>query len=200
VQGKQSVLEQPPQVKSHVQLQVAKKPSSRDDRRSRKDLEAFLLALIARGLKTPYDFMTSAGISPGASIPALGRLESAGYVRKGEGGARNRQEYEATGKGQAFLEQSWREIFQAPPTGDLDTVIRTASLALLMSEPKRSVAAYLGRAAALRKARRSVRLTAVPTHYPAGVFLWMRQVAAAGRAKNEATTLRELASAIQRLR
>lgn len=179
---------------------MANKPSSQDDRRSRKDLEAFLLALITRGLKTPYDFMTSAGISPGASIPALGRLEAAGYVRKGEGGARNRQEYEATSKGQAFLEKSWQEIFQAPPTGDLDTVLRTASLALLMSEPKRSVAAYLSRAAAARNAGHTARPGAAPTHDPAGVFLWMRRVATVGRAKREAATLRQLASAVRRLR
>lgn len=178
---------------------MANKPKARDDRRSRKDLEAFLLGLMTRGLKTPYDFMMSAGISPGASIPALGRLESAGYVRKGEGGARNRQEYQTTGKGLAFLENSWREIFQAPATGDLDTILRTASLALLMSEPKRSVAAYLGRAATLRKAGQSVRQKVVPTHDPAGVFLWMRQVAAVGRAKNEAAILRRLASTIRRL-
>jgi DNA-binding PadR family transcriptional regulator len=179
---------------------MAKKPSAGDDRRSRKDLESFLLALIARGLKTPYDFMRSAEISLGGSIPALGRLESAGYVRKGAGGARNRQEYETTRKGLAFLEKSWREIFQAPATGDLDTVIRIASLALLMSEPKRSVAAYLGRAAALRKARQAARPGAVPTDDPVGVFLWMREVAAVGRAKSEAATLRHLASAVRRLR
>lgn len=179
---------------------MAKRSTFRDDRRSRKDLEAFLLALIARGLKTPYDFMVSAGISPGASIPALSRLESAGYVRKREVGARNRQEYEATGKGQAFLEKSWREIFQAPPAGDLDTVLRTASLALLMAEPKRSVAAFLSRAATLRTAGPTARPGAVPAHDPAGVFLWMRQTASAGRAKSEAATLRRLASTIRRLK
>ena len=61
--------------------------------------------------------MRSAEISPGGSIPALGRLESAGYVRKGAGGARNRQEYETTRKGLAFLEKSWREIFRASRDG-----------------------------------------------------------------------------------
>lgn len=179
---------------------MPKNPNTRDDRRSRKDLEVFLLGLITRGLKTPYDFMMSAGISPGGSIPALGRLESAGYVRKGEGGARNRQEYQTTGKGLAFLKKSWREIFQALPTGDLDTILRTASLALLMSEPKRSVAAYLGRAAALRNAGQSARQEAVPAHNPAGVFLWMRQVAAARRTQSDAAILRKLASAVRRLK
>ena len=179
---------------------MAKKPRNQDDRRSRKDLEAFLLALIRHGLQTPYDLMMSAGISPGASIPALGRLESAGYVRKGEGGARNRQEYDTTNKGDAFLEKFWREIFQRPPAEDLDTILRIASLALLMSEPKQSVAAYLSRAAALRKPGEPVRPAGVPTRDPAGIFPWMRQVAAAGRAKNEAATLRQLASAIRRFK
>jgi DNA-binding PadR family transcriptional regulator len=179
---------------------MAKKPSHPDDRRSRKDLEAFLLALITHGLKTPYDFMMSAGISPGASIPALGRLESAGYVRKGKGGARNRQEYDTTHTGKAFLERSWREIFQHTPVGDLDTVLRIASLALLMAEPKRSVAAYLSRAAALRKAEEATRPAAVPTREAVGVFLWMRQVASIERAKSDAVTLLRLASTIRRIK
>ncbi len=46
---------------------MAKQPKSRDDRRSRKDLELFILALVRDGLSTPYDLM-AARISPGASI------------------------------------------------------------------------------------------------------------------------------------
>src|SRR5438309_1636371 len=60
------------------------KTSKTADKRGRADLELFLLALLSRGIATPYDLQAAAGLSPGASIPALGRLEAAGYVVKGE--------------------------------------------------------------------------------------------------------------------
>ena len=184
-----------------ILCQMPGQPKPQEDKRSRKDLEAFLLGLITRGLKTPYDFMMSAGISPGASIPALSRLEASGYVRKGEGGARNRQEYVITPKGEAFLERSWRGLFQSAPSKDLEVVLRTASLALLLGQPKRAVADYLARASELRKAGKKktpVRLGS--TTAPGEVFLWMRQVASAGRVESEATVLRKLASSVRRLK
>src|SRR5690348_6960280 len=99
------------------------------DKRSRMDLELLVLALASRGLATPYDLKTSASISPGASIPVLNRLETGGYVRKGVGGPRNRQEYVITAKGNALLENSWRKLFQAPPGTDIEAILRTAALA-----------------------------------------------------------------------
>jgi DNA-binding PadR family transcriptional regulator len=114
--------------------------------------ELFLLALIRRGIATTYELKMSAAISPGAPIPVLSRLESNGFIKKGEEGARNRQEYATTAKGNALLENSWRGLFQAAPSTDLDGVMRTASLALLLDESKRSVAEYLSRASGLRRA------------------------------------------------
>jgi len=165
------------------------------------DLELFVLALASRGLATPYDLKTSASISPGASIPVLNRLESGGYVRKGEEGPRNRQEYQITPKGAALLENSWRELFRASPSNDLDAVLRTAALALILGEPKRSVAEYLSRASVLRKAGQQ-RNPADPVHAaaPGEVFLWMRQAAAAQRTQSDAAILRKLSSAVRRLK
>lgn len=185
---------------TYTRYHMSKTPRSKD-KRARLDLELFVLALASRGLATPYDLKTSASISPGASIPVLNRLESGGYVRKGEEGPRNRQEYLITSKGTALLENSWRELFRASPSTDLDAVLRTAALALILGEPKPSVAEYLSRASVLRKAGQQ-RNPAGPVHAtaPGDVFLWMRQVAAAQRIQSEAAILRKLSSVVRRLK
>jgi DNA-binding PadR family transcriptional regulator len=174
------------------------KTSKSKDKRSRMDLELFVLALICRGVATPYDLKVSAAISPGASIPVLGRLETAGLIRKGKEGARNRQEYLITGTGTILLENSWRQLFQGPPA-DFDAILRIASLALLMGEPKRSVAAYLSRASTLRKtANADSPYRSDDSTTPGAVFMSMRRVAASGRAQSEAAVLRRLASVVRR--
>jgi predicted transcriptional regulator len=176
------------------------RPSKSEDKRSRKDLELFVLALISRGVATPYDLKVSAAISPGASIPVLGRLESAGFIKKSKEGARNRQEYLLLGKGTVLLENSWRRLFQGPPL-DFDAILRIACLALLMGEPKRSVAAYLSRASTLRKAANADSpYRSSDSTTPGAVFMSMRRVAANGRAQSEAAILRRLASVVRRLK
>ena len=185
---------------AYTACHMSKTPNPKD-KRARMDLDLFVLALASRGLATPYDLKVSASISPGASIPVLNRLESGGYVRKGEEGQRNRQEYVITAKGNALLENSWRGLFQAAPSTDLEVVLRSAALALIMGEPKRSVADYLVRASGQRKAAQEAE-PARPSRgtAPGDVFLWMRRVAAAGRSQSEAATLRKLAAAVRRLK
>jgi hypothetical protein len=41
------------------------------DKRRRTDLDIFILALIDSGVSTPYEFQKAAGLSQGATIPAL---------------------------------------------------------------------------------------------------------------------------------
>jgi DNA-binding PadR family transcriptional regulator len=183
---------------------MAKRPNSQDDRRSRKDLELFILALVSDGFSTPYDLMVTAKISPGASIPVLARLEAAGCIRKGAEGPRNRVEYATTAKGERLLSSSWRALFDSPPTvnKDLDTVLRIASLALLMGQTQSSVASYLKTAATLR-ASGSTQPTAIPAldakKLP-DTFLWMRMAAKAGRMRQEAVVLRKLARSLKRMK
>jgi hypothetical protein len=54
------------------------------DKRRRTDLDLFVLALIDSGISTPYELQKDAGLSPGATIPALQRLLEAGFVRQGK--------------------------------------------------------------------------------------------------------------------
>jgi DNA-binding PadR family transcriptional regulator len=164
------------------------------------DLELFVLALVSRGVATPYSLKAFADISIGGSVPALNRLENAGYLKKGISGARNRQEYVITRKGEAHVENSWKAVFQAPPTRDLEVVLRTASLALLMGEPKGSVANYLSRAAGFVKAKKPA--ATLPTRdgeTPGAMFVWMRRIATSERGEADARTLRQLARELGRL-
>lgn len=180
---------------------MAKNPKAKkEDGRSRKDLELFVLALVSRGVTTPYDLKMSAGISPGASIPVLSRLRASGWIRAGDEGSRNRQEYLITAKGTAIL-LGWKEAFKSPRTDDLESVLRTACLALLMGEAYKSVAAFLKRASPQHKAPRSSD-NALPDNEasPGAIFLWMRQVASAERIRAEANVLRKLATSIRRLK
>ena len=49
------------------------------DKRGRTDLDLFVLALIDSRISTPYEFQKVAGLSPGATIPALQILLDAGF-------------------------------------------------------------------------------------------------------------------------
>ncbi|MGC2742285.1 MAG: PadR family transcriptional regulator [Candidatus Angelobacter sp.] len=183
---------------------MAKRPNPQDDKRSRKDLELFILALVNDGVSTPYDLMTTANVSPGASIPALARLEAAGLVRKGAEGPRNRTEYATTSKGERFLNNSWRELFQSPPSAnqELDAVLRIATLGLVMGETKSSVANYLRTAATLRASSPSQHkgVLGPDAKKLADTFLWMRSAAQAARTRQEAAVLRKLANSLRRMK
>lgn len=189
---------------AYTRWQVPTKANTQKDRRSRKDLEIFILALLREGIATPYGLMASAKVSPGASLPALTRLEAAGCVRKGEEGPRNRVEYVATPKGERLLEASWRELLEAPPDADrdLDSVLRISSLALLMGETKSRVVRYLTTAAASRLARAAdEKAVSLPqTKTDLNTILWMRTAAKAGRMRQEAAVLKKLAGSLRRMK
>jgi DNA-binding PadR family transcriptional regulator len=189
---------------AYTPCHVSKNPNTKKDKRSRQDLEVFILALVRRGTATPYDLMASAKVSPGASVPALARLEAAGCVRKGKAGARNRVEYMTTAKGERLLEASWRELLEASPGADkeMDTVLRISSLALLMGETKLRVVSYLTTAASARLERASHEKS-VPLPQPKddiGTFAWMRTAANAGRMRQEAAVLKKLAASLRSMK
>jgi DNA-binding PadR family transcriptional regulator len=104
-------------------------PEPRDKRR-RTDLDLFVLALIDSGISTPYEFQKAAGLSPGATIPALQRLLEAGFVRQGKPGSRGRTNHSITPTGRKFLKSGWRVLIEDGPSGDLDADLRIALLVL----------------------------------------------------------------------
>jgi DNA-binding PadR family transcriptional regulator len=105
-------------------------PQSHDKRR-RVDLDLFILALIDTGVSTPYALQRDAAISQGASIPALQRLVAARSARQGESGPRGRTSYSVTALGKKRLETEWKSLIRQGPSGDLESDLRVALLAVL---------------------------------------------------------------------
>jgi DNA-binding PadR family transcriptional regulator len=120
------------------------------DKRRRIDLDLFVLALIDSGISTPYELQKAAGLSPGATIPALQRLFAAGFVRQGKPGSRGRTDHSITSAGRKFLKNGWRILIEDGPSGDLDADLRVALLAL-WAGGKRQLATDFLQQSALKK-------------------------------------------------
>jgi len=115
------------------------------DKRRRTDLDLFILALIDSGVSTPYEFQKAAGLSQGATIPALQRLLETRLVRQGKPGARGRTGYKVSAAGRKLLKDGWISLIAAGPSGDLDSDLRVALLAIWGSADRRLAADFLRR-------------------------------------------------------
>ena len=111
--------------------------SETHDKRRRTDLDLFILALIDGGVSTPYELQKTAGLSQGATIPALQRLLEARLVRRGKPGARGRTDYKVSAAGKKLLRDGWLPLIEAGPSGDLDSDLRVALLAIWGSGDRR---------------------------------------------------------------
>ena len=125
--------------------------SETPDKRRRTDLDLFVLALIDGGLSTPYELQKLAGLSQGATIPALQRLLEARFVRQGKPGARGRTDYKVTAVGRKTLEAGWLPLIDAGPSGDIDADLRVALLAIWGSGDSRLAAEFLRESADRKK-------------------------------------------------
>ena len=164
--------------------------------RSRKrslSLEVFVLAMIDRGVSTPYDLRERAALSVGASIPALRRLEKEGQVAHTVSGRRH--EYSLTAAGRRRLRTSWQQDLDRHEATDFDGVLRTAYLSWLLGGPQHasrflSTAARARRRTAESRREASLRLMAEFQADPDGNgFAWMKETAEAARARTDAATL-----------
>ena len=124
--------------------------SESGDKRRRSDLDLFVLALIESGVSTPYELHKMAGLSPGASIPVLGRLVETGLIRQLKAGVRRRVGHKTTAGGRKHLESGWRALVDAGPSGDTDADLRVALLAQWVGGDRRWAVEFL-RAAAAKK-------------------------------------------------
>ena len=117
------------------------------DKRRRTDLDLFILALVERGISTPYELQSTAGLSQGATLPALQRLLEGRLVRQGRPGARGRTDYKVTAAGKRTLKNGWLPLIEAGPSGNLDSDLRVALLAILGSGDHLMAADFLRKAA-----------------------------------------------------
>ena len=117
------------------------------DKRRRTDLDLFVLALINSGISTPYELQKAAGLSQGATIPALQRLLDGRLVRQGKPGARGRTDYQVTVAGGRLLKDGWLALIEDGPSGDIDSDLRVALLALLGGGDRQLAADFLRQSA-----------------------------------------------------
>jgi DNA-binding PadR family transcriptional regulator len=117
------------------------------DKRRRTDLDLFVLALIDGGVSTPYELQKAAGLSQGATNPALQRLLEARFVRQGKPGARGRTDYKVSAAGRRVLKAGWLPLIDAGPSGDIDSDLRVALLAIWGGGDRRLAVDFLRQSA-----------------------------------------------------
>jgi len=175
--------------------------SETPDKRRRTDLDLFVLALIDGGVSTPYELQKLAGLSQGATIPALQRLLEARLVRQGKPGARGRTDYKVTAAGRKTLKAGWLPLVDAGPTGDIDADLRVALLTIWGSGDTRLAAEFLRKSADRKKA---LQATAEPTAETDTVpplarwYVEMRAGAAKALLTAECSVIRAMADSLPR--
>jgi DNA-binding PadR family transcriptional regulator len=171
------------------------------DKRRRTDLDLFVLALIDGGVSTPYELQKAAGLSQGATIPALQRLLEARLVRQGKPGARGRTDYKVTAAGRKTLKAGWQSLLEDGPSGDIDADLRVALLTIWANGDSGLAAEFL-RESADRKME--LRATAEPSGDPGTVpplarwYCEMRSAAAKALLTAECSVIRAMADTLPR--
>jgi DNA-binding PadR family transcriptional regulator len=171
------------------------------DKRRKTDLDLFVLALIHNDISTPYVLQKEAGLSAGASIPAIQRLLEAGLVRQGKPGPRGRTEYRITASGKKHLKSSWRPLIEEGPSGDLDADLRVALLVISVGNAhslavelvKQSAAKMLDMGQAVSKA--SDALTPVSL---AGLYRELRSISVRALLEGQGAAAIEIAERLPR--
>jgi DNA-binding PadR family transcriptional regulator len=169
-------------------------------------LEILILALVERGQNTPYALRETAGISLGASIPALRRLQETGEVTHRVAGRRH--EFVLTPAGRKRLKTSWESDLKQHVPSEYDAILRSGYLFWLLSDDKKDGASqYLreaakarGRFAADRRAKAEQLLAEFEASSDGNLYRWMRALSEAARASTDAVTLRKIAKTLERRR
>jgi DNA-binding PadR family transcriptional regulator len=174
--------------------------SETPDKRRRTDLDLFVLALIDGGVSTPYELQKTAGLSQGATIPALRRLLEARFVRQGKPGARGRTDYKVNAAGKKLLRDGWLPLIEAGPSGDLDSDLRVALLAIWGGGDRRLAADFLRQSA--DKKMEPIDATEPTSDAAAVLARWytdLRSATAKALVTSEAEAIRAMAVALPRM-
>jgi hypothetical protein len=111
-------------------------------------LDLFILKLVQDGVRTPYDWQAKAGISLGASLPAVRRVLSQGHLKEEERGPRGRRTFSLTRSGKDIVRKIGDHLEERieQAGSDLETVLRL--LCIAVSARKYTLATNLLRRAA----------------------------------------------------
>jgi len=169
------------------------------DKRRRTDLDLFVLALIDGGVSTPYQLQKAAGLSQGATNPALQRLMAARFVRQGKPGARGRTDYKVTAAGRKLLQDGWLPLIEAGPSGDLDSDLRVALLAIRGSGDRRLAVDFLRESGDKKmESIAAIELTSDAASPLARWYADLRSATVKALVTNEAEAIRAVADALPR--
>ncbi len=124
-----------------------------DETREIGSMGIFLLAAIARGgLRTLYALQQEADLQPGSVKGVLGHLEAQGLLNRSAGAKRGRRDMAVTEAGEELLRNEWVQCLD--PTREVESVLRSATVALWMADTSRA-ADFLRNAASMRRPRRA---------------------------------------------
>lgn len=168
-------------------------------RMQRSSLEVFILALISKGYRTMYDLQRAAGLSVGATTPALARLSKARLVTKKILGRRH--EFSLTKSGERVLGQ-WS--MPSARLTDYDDVLRTAFLCVFLNRDKATATEVLSQAARARARASEDRQDEMhgaemdTRSFNADAYRWMRTLSDRFRLEAEGRALEAIAAEFQR--
>jgi len=165
------------------------------------DIDVFILALVQRGLATPYDFKSRAGLSVGSSAPVLARLEKAGFIKCTETGPRKSRRFSITKAGEKQLEANWQALLDTRPT-DFEAILRITYLAWALGR-RDAVAKFVEKAssslrdiAATRRAEANQLQGALGDEVSGEAFRWLRTFCEAARLDAQSEALNQAAEQI----
>jgi DNA-binding PadR family transcriptional regulator len=168
-------------------------------------LEVLLLALVDQGWKTPYRLKEAAGISVGAALPALNRLQSQGLLKRAEVAARKKQEFDVTSAGKKAVSNEMKRLLKdcrETPPNDAESALRLAALAFFSK--RRGIAVSLLKSTGevrRRQARlRSEQATNVVATDLATLYRRMGEACEAARSEAEAEAMITLAGQLKRIK
>jgi DNA-binding MarR family transcriptional regulator len=93
--------------------------------------DLLLLALVQRGLHTPYDLNVRAGLSVGTTTPVLARLEKGGWIEADEMGVRRSRRFSITKSGERRLKSEWKSLLGGRQT-TTDEILRIVYLSRVL--------------------------------------------------------------------
>lgn len=165
-------------------------------------LDVFLLALIDSGVTTSYDMREQAGISVGASRPALQRLQRQGLVEQGKAEARNKLAFRLTRRGHHAKLTGLNHLLEesrANPSSEAESIVRIVALGVV--EGRASKARQILSTSAeecRRRARNFDEATKEPGSGVAGVYRAMMALCSAAELDAFALALDKLASQVHK--
>lgn len=165
-------------------------------------LETYILVCLSRGMETGYDLLRSAGLSIGATNPALRRLLKAGYVARAVGetkSARPKFAFKLTSKGTREAQSGWQRYLERPDTDlDVEAVLRIVDMAGLGGADAKKVGNFLLKASELRSegAKRLMMEADLQAYRKRFEYPYLKLRLEGARLESEARALADLANSV----